>query len=147
MSEFHAHSPLGKALPFVGALLVVACATKTFPIPGDEQERGEVITAEDIGRTGATTAWEVLERLVKFAVFTRTPRGEPDRIRRRGASTIVLHEDMRVYVDGIRILDVRELDHLPAGVISRIEVLSGLDGTTRYGTGAGDGVILIFTRG
>ena len=51
-----------------------------------------------------------------------------------------------VLVDNIKVLDVASLDDLPAGVITRIQVLSGLDGTTLYGTGATDGVILISTR-
>jgi hypothetical protein len=111
------------------------------------EESGELITAEDIAGTGATTAWEALERLVKFGAFTRNSRGEPDRIQRRGHSTFALHEDMKVYLDGIQVLDVKLLDELPAGSIDYIRVLSGLDGTTRYGTGSGDGVVLIFTRG
>ena len=140
------------------SLLVTGCSTRSSPfregprrpvgteVEEGEESRGEVFTAEDIAKTGATTAWEAMARLVKYAIFTETSRGEPDRIRRRGASSINLHEDMLVLVDGIRVMDVRSLGDLPAGVIRRIQVLSGLDGTTRYGTGAGDGVILISTR-
>ena len=83
---------------------------------------------------------------MKFGEFTRTSRGEPDRIQRRGHSTLSLHEDMKVYLDRILVLDVKMLDEIPAVSIDYIRVLTGLDGTTRYGTGAGDGVILIFTR-
>jgi outer membrane cobalamin receptor len=154
MTEIRVHSPWGRGACVALLLASFGCATGSKSVPSeaersaeDEQPTREVITAEDIARTGATTAWEALERLVKYAVFTRTSRGDPNRIRRRGASSLVLHEDMRIYLDGIRILDVQELDETPAGVIDRIEVLSGLDGTTRYGTGAGDGVILIFTKG
>jgi outer membrane cobalamin receptor len=92
------------------------------------------------------TVWEALDRLVKYAVFSETSRGVPDRIRRRGSSTINLREDMMVVVDGLRILDVTALGDMPAGIIVRIEVMSGLDGTTRYGTNATDGVILVTTR-
>jgi len=38
------------------------------------------------------------------------------------------------------------LDGMPAGDIAAIVVLSGLDGTTYYGTNAGNGVVLIFTH-
>ena len=112
----------------------------------EEESQREVYTSEDVARTGAVTIWEALDRLVKYAVFTETSRGAPDRIRRRGASTINLREDMMVVVDGLKILDVTALDEMPAGIITRIEVLSGLDGTTRYGTNATDGVILVSTR-
>ena len=144
-------------LGFLALPLATGCGTKKPPAFGDgprratrvepEEERaGDVYDADDVARTGAVTAWEALDRLVKFATFTETSRGKPDRIRRRGASTINLREDMLVLVDGLRVIDVTSLADLPAGIITRIEVMSGLDGTTRYGTGATDGVILITTR-
>ncbi len=150
----------GGALLVGVSILATACASTRAPWAGsdappepestvsalDSDERGELITAADIAGTGATTAWEALERLVKFGEFTRTSRGEPDRIRRRGHSTFALHEDMKVYLDNILVLDVKLLDEVPTVAIDYIRVLSGLDGTTRYGTGSGDGVILIFTR-
>ncbi|MFC1661649.1 TonB-dependent receptor [Gemmatimonadota bacterium] len=157
MSKSWARLPSGMALSLLVPLLIAGCATKTFPTAEDRERpavevdddggRKDVFTARDISRTGATNAWDALDRVVKFAVFEKDSRGQPDRIRRRGSSTIHLHEDMQVFVDGVRVLDVRDLGHMPAGVIQRIEVLSGLDGTTRYGTNSGDGVILIFTRG
>jgi hypothetical protein len=155
----HFRPPRGAFLLGI-SLLVAGCASVTPPWAGDDAppepessvtsldpgEGGELITSSDIAKTGATTAWEALERLVKFGEFTRTSRGEPDRIKRRGHSTLVLHEDMRVYLDNIRVVDVKMLDEIPVVSIDYIRVLTGLDGTTRYGTGAGDGVILIFTR-
>ncbi len=151
---------LGSGLPVVAVLLTGGCSTARAPwsesdIPQptssvealEPEESGELITAEDIAVTGATTAWEALERLVKFGEFTRNSRGEPDRIQRRGSSTFALHEDMKIYLDGIQVVDVKLLDEVPAGAIDHIRVLTGLDGTTRYGTGSGDGVVLIFTRG
>ena len=150
----------GSSLLVGVSILAAGCASTRAPWAGSDappepestvtalepDEGGELITAADIGRTGATTAWEALERLVKYGEFTRTSRGEPDRIRRRGSSTFALHEDMKVYLDNILVLDVQMLDEVPVVAIDYIRVLSGLDGTTRYGTGAGDGVILIFTR-
>ena len=155
MSKLHKRALIAIILAPIALFLVVGCGTgqSSFqegaarPTKAEAEEtKGEMFSAEDIAKTGATTAWEACARLVKYAVFTQTSRGEPDRIRRRGASSINLYEDMLVLVDGIRILDVRSLGDIPAGVISQIQVLSGLDGTTQYGSGAGDGVILISTR-
>ena len=142
-------------LALLSLLLTVGCGVKSSPfqgtpsrVPEEESEgpAGEVYTADDVARTGATTVWEALDRLVRYAVFSETSRGKPDRIRKRGASTFALREDMLIVLDGVKVLDITSLGEMPAGVITRIQVLSGLDGTTRYGTGATDGVIIISTR-
>lgn len=75
-----------------------------------------------------------------------TRHGRPARIERRGNSSIYLDDQVQVFLDGLRIFAYQVLDDMPASDISRIEVLSGVDATTRYGTNAADGVILIYTR-
>jgi outer membrane receptor for ferrienterochelin and colicin len=87
-----------------------------------------------------------MQQTVKYIIFDETSRGQPDRIRRRGASSLLLFEDMPVFLDDIRIIDILDLDKIPAAQIARIRVLNGIDATTYYGTGAGDGVILIYTK-
>ncbi len=82
--------------------------------------------------------------VVSFRGATRT--GENLRIRRRGRSSVYLNDDPRVFIDQVRIADLSVLDGMPAGDIAAIVVLSGLDGTTYYGTNAGNGVVLIFTH-
>jgi hypothetical protein len=37
------------------------------------------------------------------------------------------------------------LKEIPAETISKIQIFSGVSGTTRYGTGAGNGVVLVST--
>jgi outer membrane receptor for ferrienterochelin and colicin len=123
-----------------------ACSTfrpSPRPIPSAS---GRIITAETIEKTGARTAWEAMQQTVKYIIFDETSRGQPDRIRRRGASSLLLFEDMPVFLDDIRIIDILDLDKIPAAQIARIRVLNGIDATTYYGTGAGDGVILIYTK-
>ena len=90
--------------------------------------------------------WDAVKLNVKHTWFTENSKGDPQRIRTRGASTISLFEDMRIFVDGALITDLKILDETPASHISQIKVLSGIDATTYYGTTAGDGVILISTR-
>jgi outer membrane receptor protein involved in Fe transport len=59
---------------------------------------------------------------------------------------VYLDDQVQVFMDGLRIFEFQVLDNTPASDIARIEVLTGLDATTRYGTNAADGVILIYTR-
>lgn len=72
--------------------------------------------------------------------------GTPERIRRRGSSSIVLQDDMPVLIDGVPLLDITLLASMRAGDIERIQVLNGVHATTYFGTNAGNGVILIVTR-
>lgn len=106
---------------------------------------GTIITREQIARSEAATMWEALQRTVRYARFQESGRGEPARVHRRGSSTILLNEDMPIYVDHVQVRDIGLLASLPAADIERIQVLSGVHATTYYGTNAGDGVILIHT--
>lgn len=107
---------------------------------------GTIITAAEVARSEATTMWEALRRTVRHVRFEEAGSGNPARAHRRGASSIVLVEKIPVFIDGIRVPNLSVLGSLPAGDISRIQVLTGVHATTFYGTNAGDGVILIHTR-
>ncbi len=107
---------------------------------------GKVVTREEIAESEATTMWEAVQRTVRYARFQESGRGDPERVHRRGSSTILLNEDMPIYIDHVRVRDLGLLASLPAGDIERIQVLTGVHATTYYGTNAGDGVILIHTR-
>jgi outer membrane cobalamin receptor len=130
-------------LPLV--VFVSACGIKPRPAT-PSQSSGMVITQEEIAASGARTMWEALSRTVRFARFQESGSGTPERIRRRGASSIVLSDDMPIYLDHVQVLDIDLLASMPARDIETIQVLNGLDGTTYYGTNSGDGVILIQTR-
>ena len=108
---------------------------------------GTVITEEQIAESEASTMWEALQRTVRYARFQESGTGSPQRVHRRGFSSLSLTEDMPIYIDRVRVRDMRLLDTLPASNIERIQVLNGVHATTYYGTNAGDGVILIRTRG
>jgi outer membrane receptor for ferrienterochelin and colicin len=136
---------------FLPVFLVTAGAAchnavpRAAPSPTD----GFVVTAEEIQKSGATTAWEALKLTVPVVSFrgtTRSASGERLRIRRRGPSSLYLNDDPRVFIDQVRIVDISVLDRMPAGDIAVIVVLSGLDGTTYYGTSAVNGVVLISTQ-
>jgi hypothetical protein len=53
---------------------------------------------------------------------------------------------VRVYRDGLLAGGTDELRHVDLASVERIEWLSGLDATTRFGMGHGDGAILVSTR-
>ena len=129
----------------VAALLMTACGIRARR-PTSDASRGTLITAQEVEDSGARTIWEALQRTVKYTQFTQNSRGTPLRIRRRGPSTILLFEDIPIYIYNVRVRDIRVLDQIPAREIERIQVLNGIDATTYYGTNATDGVILIFTR-
>ncbi len=136
-----------RALAALAATTLVVSACNIRPRPNlPSPDVGETITREEISETGARTMWDALTRTVKYTQFQESGTGSPQRIRRRGASSIVLHEDMPILIDQVRVLDVTLLASLRADDIDRIQVLTGLHATTYYGTNAGDGIILIFTR-
>lgn len=134
------------SLPLLVPIVLTAChgaqpRTDAAPTPG------LVVTMEQIQKSGARTAWEALQLTVPIVSFRGTDRsGENLRIRRRGRSSLMLNDDPRVFIDQVRIVDLSVLEGMPAGDIAAIVVLSGIDGTTYYGTSAGNGVVLIFTH-
>lgn len=131
----------------IGAFCVVgsACLPPQTPLARNHNS-ALLITADEIARSGAKTAWEAIRFTVKHINLQQTANGAPRRILRRGQSSIRLRDEVRIFVDDSRIADVGVLRQIAASDIALIRVLSGLDATTRYGTNSGDGVILISTR-
>lgn len=111
-------------------------------------ERGttsQVITAEQIEASAATTAWEAL-RILGRGLRVVEQNGRPARLQRRGSSSVVIADPPLVFVDGVRWSDFRDLAMLPATVIETISILTLADGATYYGTNAVGGVIVIKTK-
>ena len=131
---------------FVLLLVVAACAPSTGGSLDPNAPKGEIITAEAILATGATTVWDALRLTVKHATFTTSGSDEPGAIRARGKSSIQSDDRMLVYVDYMPLTDLRLLQGMSVRSLERIEVLSGIEASTYFGTNAGDGVIHIITR-
>lgn len=131
---------LGRSLGLTLLVAGVACAGIR---PGEDRgpQAGQLITAQQIARSGARTAWEALQKNVTGVIFDAAGG-----IHRRGTSSVTKKEDMRVYVDNVMVNDVRTLHDMPAADIRSIRVLSGIDATTYFGTSSIDGAILIRTR-
>jgi outer membrane cobalamin receptor len=133
------------ALVLVLAVAIPACAARgAVDKPGFT--KGKLITADDIARIGANTAWDVLRRSGTHISTSQTARGEPTRISRRGTSSISFVDRPLVYVDGAQLVEFGYLRQLPARSISSMRILSGIEATPLYGTNAGSGVIEILTR-
>jgi outer membrane cobalamin receptor len=117
----------------------------TRNVPSNDGDR-IFITADQIERSGSTTAWEALRKLVPQMTYGEKKSGQPSKLERRGQSSFLLSDAPLVFLDGVRMPDFRNLQQLSATTIESIEVLNGIDGTTYYGSNAVSGVILIRTK-
>jgi len=136
------------AASFLLALVALSCSRavgRATPTP----PTGYLVTAEAIQKSAAKTVREARQLTVPVLSFRGTTQGgsrDQLRIKRRGTTSIYLNDDLRVFIDHVRLVDISVLDQMPAGDVMTIRVLTGLDATTYYGTSAVNGVILIFTR-
>jgi outer membrane cobalamin receptor len=105
-----------------------------------------IVTQQAIEHSGARTVWDALQRTVPFYAFRDNSRGGPARVEHRGRSSILLRDQPMILVDGVQLTDFSVLGGMPASDLFEIEVLSGIDATTYYGTGASKGVIRIWTK-
>ncbi|MGE5760300.1 MAG: TonB-dependent receptor [Gemmatimonadota bacterium] len=140
------HRPWGVVLA-VALLPSVACShttanrSRTGPNTGDR-----LITAEQIERSGSHSAWEVLKHEAPMLTLEEDRNGQPVQLRWRGRSSVYLDDAPVVVLDGVRVADWRVLAQVPAGQIESIHILTGIEGTTYYGTNAVSGVIEIRTK-
>jgi len=116
-------------------------STNTLAAPGTF-----LITAEQIAKTGAQNAWQVLQHSAPMLMAQNDKDGRPSKLTRRGRSSLVLDDSPIVLVDGVRLSDFRNLDSVGAESIKAIYIMDGVNGTTYYGTNSGSGVILIKTK-
>lgn len=139
----------GPTLALLGLILVTSgCGLR--PASGTEDgnpsPRGRIVESGEIERSSARTAWDALKLLGGFLRLEEDKDQRPARITARGQSSIVLSSEPQVILDGVRLVEYRMLQRMSAHLIERIEFLTGPEATTRYGTNAGHGVILISTR-
>ena len=73
--------------------------------------------------------------------------GTPGRITRRGTASLYRPPQPVLVIDGVRTSDITLLANILAENIASIRILSGIDGTTYYGTDSVSGVIYIYTKG
>ena len=136
--------PVLRALPAlfaIGAACTTTAHSRDYAPPGEQ-----LILPEDIARSGATDAWEVVRRLSHMSTTT-TIAGTPSRMYRRGHGSLLIRETPVVIVDGINASDIQILTTIRADQIAWMRVLTGAASTTRYGARGGAGAVIVKTVG
>ena len=95
-----------------------------------------VITAPELSRSKARNAYDAIQQI------------RPELLRTRDAGTMVYFKARRpiVAVDNTLVGGIDVLRTLPASKVSRIEYVNTWVAAKRYGTGFGNGIMLIETR-
>lgn len=130
---------------------VAGCATlRSDPLEDDSEIRGGVmISAHDIANSRARNAFEAIERARTHLLVQETQgtSGTDVRLIHRGIDSLVSDPQIMVVVDGTPVsAPIERLRSIPAESIAYIKVLSGREATPRFGTLAGNGLILVRTR-
>lgn len=132
------------------AVNVCACASAHHETDTKPRRDPNLITREDIVRSGATDAFEAL-RLANTHISLSEARGQMTLTRdvqatSRGRSSLVLSAQMLLVVDDVQRLSVAALHEIPADNIAWIRVMTSLEATPIYGTEGGNGAIVVRTR-
>ena len=134
------------AFSFLAVTLVAACATAPAGDPAAPKEReGQIITREDIERSGARDGWEALRRGRTHLNFQSVRQGSPTRVTHRGVDSFVVNPQVLLIVDGVQMQGLSFLENIPANNIEYIQILTARVGVVKYGTGAGNGVVVVKT--
>ena len=135
-----------KALLSLVVLALLGCGRAQESVNTLARPGTFLITAEQIEKSGAHTAWQVLKRNAPMLTLHEDRNGRPASMGRRGRSSLVLDEAPMVMLDGVRVPDFHTLESIDAQSIASITIYDGVEGTTYYGTGAGSGVIVIASK-
>ncbi len=121
-------------------------------------ERDEQTNVVEMDASEMANAMQTLDAEIPGAVVYRPGGnlGAGMNIVIRGLKSFTQRNDPLIFLDGIRVSDPNTtirgergfsaLELINPDQIDRIEVLTGPDATTRYGLGARNGVILIYTK-
>ncbi len=134
------------AFAFLTVNLVAACATAPAGDPSAPKEReGQIITREEIERSGARDGWEALRWGATHLNFRYTREGSPTRVTHRGVDSFFIDPQVLLIVDGAQMQGLSFLENIPANNIEYIQILAARVGVVKYGTGAGNGVVVVKT--
>ncbi len=134
------------AFSFLAVTLVAACATAPVGDAMAPKEReGQIITREDIERSGARDGWEALRWGANHLNFQYTREGSPVRVTHRGVGSFVIDPQVLLIVDGAQMHSLSALENIPAASIEYIQILAARVGVVKYGTNGGNGVIVVQT--
>ncbi len=131
----------------VAVLASTACAgVQAGERPDGTSPGGLVFTQADVQRVGARDAMDLLERTRHFLDIRQGSNGETRRITSRGVASLVIDAQVIVVVNGAHVADaIGALRSIPGTAIARVEILNAREATPRYGTGGGNGAIIVTT--
>jgi outer membrane cobalamin receptor len=58
----------------------------------------------------------------------------------------MLKDQALIVLDGVALADLARLSEMPASDVETMELLTGIQATTYFGTNSGDGVLVIRTK-
>ena len=123
---------MGRRALLIVLLVVAACAHK-----GTTRQKRDpnLITQDEIERITAANAYDAVQML------------RPSFLRARGSSAMNGAPDMAiVYLDGMRMGGIGQLERIPTVGIVSIRYINAIDANQRYGRGHEGGAILVDTR-
>ena len=128
-------------------ILTAGCATAPLGSGARPPVRdGLLLTREEIARTGAKNAWEAI-RLGATHLNIQFPReGSRARVTQRGVDSFVISPEVLLVVDGTHMAGLSHLEDIRVENIDYIQILTAATGAVRYGTEAGNGVIVVKTN-
>jgi len=135
-----------KALLLSLTVALAACGQAAKKVDTGAAPGTYLITAEQIEKSGANTAWQVLKQRAPMLTLREDRNGQPQSMGRRGRSSFLLDEAPMIMLDGVRVPDFHALETIDAQSIFSILIYDGVEGTTYYGTGAVSGVIVITSK-
>jgi outer membrane receptor protein involved in Fe transport len=120
---------------------VVPTAIREVPTPVT------VVTRSDIERLAPRNVAELVRSTVPGAVHTNEgPAARYGSFSVRGVSGLGAASTLKVYIDGVEVSDPAYITNLDPGIVERVEIISGPQASTIYGSRAISGVMQIFTR-
>lgn len=123
----------------VVALLLAGCASPgAAPAPAGGGRARNLITEDEIQKSSARTAYELVQTLRPEYLRSRGVTSTSDNAREGGLPL--------VYMDGVQYGTLESLTNIAPGTIREIRYMNGRDATTRFGTGVANGVIEIITK-
>ncbi len=128
------------------ALGTLACASTGGAPRAPTQIDGDYWESAEIRESGATTAWDALQRLA-FSLHPRDNGGiTPVSIGRGDAQSLRNTQLTLVVIDGMKLMDLRVLRDIPASQIRSMQVMSVTRAIVRYGNDGRNGAIVVVTR-
>lgn len=106
-----------------------------------------IVTSREIERLNPRNVAELFRSTVPGAVHTNEgPATRYGSFSVRGVSGLGAASTLKIYVDGVEVSDPAYITNLDPTIIERIEVISGPQASTMYGSRAISGVMQIFTK-